>query len=89
MSDDPQINPPKVENRCYLPNFCDADVFLRVLLVVELFAIAFALVSFTSGSLYVQIALNSVLMQWIGLSVAVILCVITRAGYLTKVRSTT
>jgi len=89
MSDEPQINPSKGEKRCYLPNFCDADVFLRVLLVIELFAIVFALVSFTSGSLYVQIALNSVLMQWIGLSVAVILCVITRVGYLSEVRSTT
>ena len=89
MSDEAQINPSKAENRCYLPNFCNADVFLRVLLVIELFAIVFALVSFKSGSLYVQIALNSVLMQWIGLSVAAILCVITRAGYLSEVRTTT
>ena len=89
MSDEPQINSPKVENRGYLPNFCNADVFLRVLLVIELFAIVFALVNFKSGSLYVQIALNSVLMQWIGLSVAAILCTITRLGYLSEVRTTT
>jgi two-component system sensor histidine kinase AlgZ len=89
MSDQPQINSLKVEYRCYLPNFCDADVFLRVLLVIELFAIVFALVSFKSGSLYVQIALNSVLMQWIGLSVAAILCGIVRPGYLSETRTTT
>jgi two-component system sensor histidine kinase AlgZ len=89
MSDQPQINTLKVKNDGYLPNFCNADVFLRVLLVVELFAIVFALVSYKSGSLYVQIALNSVLMQWIGLSVAVILCGITRLGYLTDIRTTT
>ena len=89
MSDEPQINSPKVENRGYLPNFCNADVFLRVLLVIELFAIVFALVNFKSGSLYVQIALNSVLMQWIGLSVAAVLCGITRVGYLSEVRTTT
>jgi two-component system sensor histidine kinase AlgZ len=73
----------------YLPDFCDAGVFLRVLLVIELFAIVFALVSYRSGSLYVIIALNSVLMQWIGLSVAAILCGIKRLGYLRDTRSTT
>jgi len=59
------------------------------LLVIELFAIVFALVSYTSGSLYVQIALNSVLMQWISLSVAAILCGITRLGYLRDTHITT
>ena len=89
MSDQSQINPVETENDGYLPNFCDADVFLRVLLVIELFAIVFALVSYKSGSLYMQIALNSVLMQWIGLSVAAILCGVTRLGYLSNVRTTT
>jgi two-component system sensor histidine kinase AlgZ len=89
MSEQPRINPVKIENHGYLPNFCDADVFLRVLLVIELFAIVFALVSYKSGSLSVQIALYSVLMQWIGLSVAAILCGITRLGYLSTVRNTT
>ena len=89
MSDQLQLNQLTVKNDCYLPNFCDPDVFLRVLLVVELFAIVFALVSFESGSLYVQIALNSVLMQWVGLSVAAILCGLTRLRYISGVRSTT
>jgi two-component system sensor histidine kinase AlgZ len=77
------------KNRGYLPDFCDADVFLRVMLVIELFAIVFALISFRTGSLYVQIALNSVLMQWIGLSVAAILCGMMRKGYLSDTRTAT
>ena len=89
MSDQAQINIPRTENDGYLPDFCNAEVFLRVLLIIELFAIVFALVSFKSGSLYVQIALNSVLMQWIGISVAAILCAVTRLGYLSNVRTTT
>ena len=89
MPNQPQKKPPVLKNDGYLPNFCDADVFLRVLLVIELFAIVFALVSYTSGSLYVQIALNSVLMQWISLSVAAILCGITRLGYLRDTHITT
>ena len=89
MSNQPQKKPPVLKNDGYLPNFCNADVFLRVLLVIELFAIVFALVSYASGSLYVQIALNSVLMQWISLSVAAILCGITRLGYLRDTQITT
>ncbi len=89
MPNQPQKMPPVLKNDGYLPNFCDADVFLRVLLVIELFAIVFALVGYTSGSLYVQIALNSVLMQWISLSVAAILCGITRLGYLRDTHITT
>ena len=89
MSDQAKINLPRAENDGYLPDFCNAEVFLRALLIIELFAIVFALVSFESGSLYVQIALNSVLMQWIGISVAAILCAVTRLGYLSNVRTTT
>jgi len=89
MSDQPPINLQKAKNCGYLPDFCNPDVFLRVLLVIELFAIVFALVSYKSGSLYVQIALNSVLMQWIGLSVAAILCGLTRLGYTGDARATT
>lgn len=89
MSNQAQKDSPVLKIDSYLPDFCDAAVFLRVLLVIELFAIVFALVSYSSGSLYVQIALNSVLMQWISLSVAAILCGITRLGYLRNTRITT
>lgn len=66
----------------YLPDFCNGDAFLRLLLVVELIAIVFALVSFGSGSLFVHIALISVLMLWVGLSVAAILCWFSRMDWL-------
>jgi len=89
MPDQSQKNQLKAEKVGYLPDFCNADVFLRVVLVIELFAIVFALVGYQGGSIYVEIALNSVLMQWIGLSVAAILCGITRKGYLSAARTTT
>ncbi|MCP4188951.1 MAG: hypothetical protein GY763_15200 [Gammaproteobacteria bacterium] len=77
------------KNRGYLPDFCNTDVFLRALLVVELIAIVFALVSYQSGSFYVHIALISVLMLWVGLCVAAILCWINRLGWLRTTVSTT
>ncbi len=78
----------KSKNQGYLPDFCNADVFLRALLVVELIAIVFALVSYQSGSFYVHIALISVLMLWIGLSIAATLCWISRLGWLKTTVST-
>jgi len=71
------------ENTTYLPNFCNGDAFLRLLLVVELIAIVFALVSFGGGrSLFVHIALISVVMLWVGLATAAILCLATRYNWL-------
>ena len=70
------------ENTSYLPDFCDGEVFLRLLLVVELIAIAFALVSYGGGSLFVHLALISVAMLWVGLTTAATLCWLTRQGWL-------
>ncbi|TNF88930.1 MAG: sensor histidine kinase [Gammaproteobacteria bacterium] len=70
------------ENLSYLPDFCDGDVFLRLLLVIELIAIMFALVSFGSGSLFVHIALISVAMLWVGLTTAAALCLLRNQGWL-------
>ena len=89
MPDQSQKNQLKIEKVNYLPDFCNADVFLRVVLVIELFAIVFALAGYEGGGIFIPIALNSVLMQWIGLSVAAILCGITRQGYLSAARTTT
>ncbi len=77
------------QNRGYLPDFCNSDVFLRALLVVELIAIVFALVSYQSGSFYVHIALISVFMLWVGLCAAVILCWVNRLGWLRTTLTTT
>jgi two-component system sensor histidine kinase AlgZ len=82
MPDNTEKSITGTENSTYLPNFCNGDVFLRLLLVVELIAIAFALVSFGGGSLFVHIALISVAMLWVGLTTAALLCLVTRLGWL-------
>jgi two-component system sensor histidine kinase AlgZ len=82
MPDNTENSITGTENTSYLPDFCDGDVFLRLLLVVELIAIAFALVSFGGGSLFVHIALISVAMLWVGLTTAALLCLLTRQGWL-------
>ena len=73
-----------VEYQSYLPDFCDGDTFLRLLLVVELIAIVFALVSFGNGSLFVHIALISVIVLWVGLTDAAILCWFSRQNWLSS-----
>ena len=82
MPDNTEKSIPGSENTTYLPNFCDGEAFLRLLLVVELIAIVFALVSFGGGSLFVQIALISVAMLWVGMITAALLCLFMRRGWL-------
>ena len=89
MPDNTEKSIPGSENTSYLPNFCDGDVFLRLLLVVELIAIVFALISFGGGSLFVHIALISVAMLWVGLTTAALLCLMIHLGWLGgRVRTT-
>ena len=82
MTDIAEKTPAGRENPSYLPDFCDGEVFLRLLLVVELIAIAFSLVSYGGGSLFVHLALISVAMLWVGLTTAAALCWLTRLGWL-------
>ncbi len=82
MPDIPEKTTSAASKTSYLPNFCDGEVFLRLLLVVELIAIMFALVSFSSGNLFVHIALISVAMLWVGLTSAAILCWVRRMNWL-------
>jgi len=82
MADNPEKIITGSENLSYLPDFCNGEVFLRLLLVIELIAILFALVSFGSGSLFVHIALISVAMLWVGLTTAAVLCFLSRQGWL-------
>jgi two-component system sensor histidine kinase AlgZ len=71
------------ENTTYLPDFCNWDAFLRLLLVVELMAIAFALIGYDGkGDLFVHIALISLVMLWVGLATAAILCLVARQNWL-------
>jgi two-component system sensor histidine kinase AlgZ len=82
MSDNTEKSITGSENTTYLPDFCDSDVFLRLLLVVELIAIMFALVSYGGERMFVHIALISVAMLWVGLTTAVALCLLRRKGWL-------
>ncbi len=82
MPDYSEISLTDAKNSSYLPDFCDGDVFLRLLLVVELIAIAFALVSYSGENLFVHIALISVVMLWVGLTSAACLCGLGRLGWL-------
>ena len=82
MPDNTEKSIPGPENSTYLPNFCDGEAFLRLLLVVELIAIVFALVSFGGGSLFVHISLISVAMLWVGMATAAVLCVLMRKDWL-------
>ena len=89
MSNKSENNTADTEYQSYLPDFCDGDTFLRLLLVIELIAIVFALVSFASGSLFVHIALISVVILWVGLTDAAILCWLSRHNWLRSHLSTT
>ena len=88
MSNTPENNTAETEYQSYLPDFCDGDTFLRLLLVVELIAIVFALVSFSSGSLFIHIALISIVVLWVGLTDAAILCWLMRQNWLSSHLST-
>ncbi len=82
MSDNPEKPADDSSKSSYLPNFCDGEAFLRLLLVVELIAIMFALVSYGGGSMFVHISLLSVAMLWVALTTAAVLCLITRKDWL-------
>jgi len=88
MSNNPENNTADSEYQSYLPDFCDGDTFLRLLLVVELIAIVFALVSFGSGSLFIHIALISIVVLWVGLTAAAILCWLMRKNWMRSHLST-
>jgi two-component system sensor histidine kinase AlgZ len=82
MPDNTQKSITGAENTNYLPDFCDGDVILRLLLVVELTAIVFALLSFGDGNLSIHVGLVSFAMLWVGLTAAALLCLIRRLGWL-------
>ena len=73
----------------YLPNFCSSEVFLRLLLVIELIAIAFSLAAYEEGNFFVQLALLSLVMLWVGLTSAALLCWIGHLGWLSSARAAT
>ncbi len=67
----------------YLPDFCHSEFNFRLVLVLELIAIIFSIVSATdSSNLFIHLALISLYIQWVGLSSAAILCICSRFSIL-------
>jgi two-component system sensor histidine kinase AlgZ len=63
-------------DRPFLPNFCDPRMVLAVVLVSELLALVFTLVRTAEAAiLLTELARISVLMQWLGLTSAAVICV--------------
>ena len=73
----------------YLPNFCQSETSLILILVVELIAIVLALSGTPSAGLFIHIALISVYMQWIALSCAGILCMMRKLNVIQNNRLAT
>lgn len=61
----------------YLPNFCDVNFILRLLLVTELMAIVLSLSkSPLNSQLWDELSIMSLFMQWIALTSAAVLCML-------------
>jgi len=58
----------------FLPNFCDPRMVLAVVLISELLALTFSLILPFDAFFLTELARISVLMQWLGLTSAALLC---------------
>ena len=77
-------------NECFLPDFCNSETILRLILVLELMAMVLALSSAEESSgLFIHLALISMLIQWIGLTSAALLCLLGRIKVLNKTLNAT
>jgi len=66
-----------VQDRFYLPNFCGSTAVLIVVLIAELAAIALTLARQPSwATFYSDLAKTSLLLVWLGLSIAAALCIL-------------
>lgn len=66
-----------VQDRFYLPNFCGSTAVLIVVLIAELAAIALTLARQSSwATFYTDLAKTSLLLVWLGLSIAATLCLL-------------
>ena len=82
MRDNPDKSDTASEISSYLPNFCEGEVLLRLLLVLELIAIVFTLVSYSDGRFFLHMALISLIVIWLGSTTAVMLCWLRRLNWL-------
>ena len=60
----------------FLPDFCAPRIVLAVVLVSELLALTFSLVRHTDLGFFVELGRISILMQWLGLTSAALLCLL-------------
>ncbi len=78
----PAVGDSKIES-CYLPDFCHAENLLKLVLVLELIAIVLTLAGAPKNSnLYIELALLSMFVHWVGLASAGVLCLMRRFGWL-------
>lgn len=74
---------PEERNDCYLPDYCQGENILRLILVLELIAIVFSLASYTTSMyLFIDIALISMFTQWVGVASSGILCLLRRRSWM-------
>ena len=75
-----------MDNKSFLPDFCHSENNLRMVLVLQLIAIVLALISNpTPASFFIDLAVLSVYVQWIGLSSAACLCLLKKFRLLDSV----
>lgn len=60
--------------RFFLPNFCEPRMVLAVVLLSELLALTFSLIRPAEASFLVELARISLLLQWLGMTSAALLC---------------
>ena len=69
------LDPPPAPDRFYLPNLCTPTAALGVVLIAELVAICFTLARQPGwDQFFVDLAKTSLLILWIGLTAAAVLC---------------
>ena len=74
---DKKVTPLSLKAETYLPNFCDVNFILRLLVVTELMAIVLSLNSAPLNSqLWEKLSLTSLFMLWVALTSAAVLCLL-------------
>ena len=72
---DIKVKPPSQAEESFIPNFCDVNFILRLLVVTELMAIVLSLNSSPlNEQLWDKLSITSLFMLWIALTSAALLC---------------
>jgi len=74
----------------YLPNYCQAEIFLRLVIVTELIAVVYSLASYTDKEgLFGHIGAISSFMQWVSVTSGWSLCFLSRYAFMGRVKDGT